>query len=266
MRRFFMNNGFEQVVDEKDYDNPVFVGSWGVSDEDLFQRAHEEFEQKGSEPFFSVVFTSTNHSPFQYPEGRIEPYDAETNTVNNAVKYADYALGQFFAKAMASGYWDDTVFVVVADHNSRVYGTDLIPVERFHIPGLILGGSIQPGEINSIASQIDLGPTLLSLIGIEAEHPMIGRDLTAPAMAAAPGRAIMQFNSTQAYLEGEQLVVLQKDLPATVFHYEDGHMSESSDSDEALVNRALGHSVWSSLAYEQSLFRLPPKDLELAGL
>ncbi|MDH5621742.1 MAG: sulfatase-like hydrolase/transferase, partial [Gammaproteobacteria bacterium] len=211
-------------------------------------------------------FTSTNHSPFQYPEGRIEPYDAETNTVNNAVKYADYALGQFFARAMASGYWDDTVFLVVADHNSRVYGTDLIPVERFHIPGLILGGSIEPGEIDSVASQIDLGPTLLSLIGIESEHPMIGRDLIAPALAAAPGRAIMQFNSTQAYLEGEQLVVLQKDLPVTVFHYEDGQMSESPDGNEALVNRALGHSVWSSLAYEQSLFHLPPKDLENTGL
>jgi hypothetical protein len=57
-------------------------------------------------------------------------------------------------------------------------------------------------------------------------------------MAAAPGRAIMQFNSTQACLEG----------------------------DEALVNRALGHSAWSSLAYEQSLFHLPPKDLAIVGL
>jgi len=266
MRRFFMNNGFQHVVDEKDYADPVFVGSWGVSDEDLFQRAHEEFEQKGSDPFFSVVFTSTNHSPFQYPEGRIEPYDQEPNTVNNAVKYADYALGQFFEKAKASSYWDDTVFLVVADHNSRVYGNDIIPVERFHVPGLILGGSIDAGEINSVASQIDLGPTLLSLIGINAEHPMIGRDLTAPAMAAVPGRAIMQFNSTQAYLEGDRLVILQKDLPAASFSYADGHMIESSERDETLINRALAHSVWSSLAYQESLFRLPPKDLEVAGL
>ena len=266
MRRFFMNNGFQHVVDEKDYDNPVFVGSWGVSDEDLFQRAHEEFEKKGSDPFFSVVFTSTNHSPFQYPEGRIEPYDQEINTVNNAVKYADYALGRFFEKAKASAYWDDTVFLVVADHNSRVYGNDIIPVQRFHIPGLILGGSINAGEIDCVASQIDLGPTLLSLIGIDAEHPMIGRDLTAPAVAAGPGRAIMQFNSTQAYLEGDRLVVLQKDLPAASFGYEGGLMTESSEYDEALVHRALAHSVWSSLAYQESLFRLPAKELENTGL
>lgn len=261
MRRFFMNNGFKHVVDEKDYENPVFVGSWGVSDEDLFQRAHEEFKKKGSEPFFSVVFTSTNHSPFQYPEGRIEPYDDETNTVNNAVKYADYALGQFFEKAMASGYWEDTVFLVTADHNSRVYGNELIPVERFHIPGLILGGSIEPGEIERIASQIDLGPTLLSLIGIDSEHPMIGRDLSVPAAADDPGRAIMQFNSTQAWLEGEKLVVLQKDLPVAMFRYENGHLIEGSEYDETLVTRALAHSVWSSVGYQKSLFRLPPKDL-----
>jgi phosphoglycerol transferase MdoB-like AlkP superfamily enzyme len=262
MRRFFMNNGFQHVIDEKDYENPVFVGSWGASDEDLFQRAHEEFESKGGEPFFSVVFSSTNHSPFQYPEGRIEPYDEETNTVNNAVKYADYALGQFFEKAKASSYWDDTVFLVVADHNSRVYGNELIPVQRFHIPGLIMGGSIEAGEIERIASQIDLGPTLLSLIGIDSEHPMIGRDLSANIDATDPGRAIMQFNSTQAYLEGDKLVVMQKDLPAMIFHYENGHMTESSEYDETLVTRALAHSVWSSLAYQQSLFRLPPKDLD----
>jgi phosphoglycerol transferase MdoB-like AlkP superfamily enzyme len=262
MRRFFMNNGFQFVVDEKDYENPVFVGSWGVSDEDLFSRAHEEFEKKGSDPFFSVVFTSTNHSPFQYPAGRIEPYDEETNTVNNAVKYADYALGQFFEKAKASSYWDSTVFLVVADHNSRVYGNELVPVQRFHIPGLILGGSIEPAEIERIASQIDLGPTLLSLIGIDSEHPMIGRDLSATAEATDPGRAIMQFNSTQAYLEGNRLVVMQKDLPAVIFQYENGHIAESSEHDETLVTRALAHSVWSSLAYQNSLYRLPPKDLD----
>jgi phosphoglycerol transferase MdoB-like AlkP superfamily enzyme len=266
MRRFFMNNGFRHVVDEKDYEKPVFVGSWGVSDEDLFQRAHEEFEKKGSDPFFSVVFTSTNHSPFQYPEGRIEPYDEEVNTVNNAVKYADYALGRFFEKAKASSYWEDTVFLVVADHNSRVYGNDIIPVERFHIPGLILGGSIDAGQIDCVASQIDLGPTLLSLIGVSAEHPMIGRDLTAPGVATGPGRAIMQFNSTQAYLEGDRLVVLQRDQPAVSFIYENGQMIESAERDETLIDRALAHSVWSSVAYQKGLFRLPPKDLENTGL
>jgi phosphoglycerol transferase MdoB-like AlkP superfamily enzyme len=261
MRRFFMNNGFQRVIDEKDYEHPIFVGSWGVSDEDLLLRAHEEFASAGEKPFFSVVFTSSNHSPFQYPNDRIEAYDEETNTVNNAVQYADYALGAFFRRAKSSDYWDDTVFLVVADHNSRVYGDEVIPVQRFHIPGLILGGSIDSAPIDSVASQIDLGPTLLSLIGVEAEHPMIGTDLTASGAAARPGRAIMQFNSTQAYLEGENLIVMQKDQPVASFTYADHKMTASSNDDQTLIRRALAHSAWSSMAYQLSLFRLPPKDL-----
>jgi len=254
MRRFFMNNGFDRIIDEDDYVNPVFTGSWGVSDEDLFTRAHEEFSMPTERPFFSLVFTSSNHSPFQFPDGRIELYDETKNTVNNAVKYADYALGQFIDKARQSNYWEDTVFLIVADHNSRVYGSEIVPVSRFHIPGLILGGRIEASVIGELASQVDLPPTLLSLIGIDAEHPMIGHDLTRPTK---PGRAIMQFNGAQAYMEGEHVAVLQKDLSPRQFLYRDGQLVEEGDYGSLLTDKAIAHSLWSSIAYENSLHRLP---------
>ncbi|MDH3577659.1 MAG: LTA synthase family protein [Gammaproteobacteria bacterium] len=257
MRRFFMNNGFDKVIDKNDYDDPVFTGSWGVSDEDLFDRAHQEFNASHDRPFFSLVFTSTNHSPFQFPDGRIELFDEEKNTVNNAVKYADYALGRFIRMAQESDYWEDTVFLVVADHNSRVYGGEVVPIERFHIPGLIIGGSITPGVFKPVASQIDLAPTLLSLIGVAAEHPMIGHDLTRADAQHAPGRAIMQFNATQAYMEGDKVAVLQKDLPVRQFEYRDGKLIATEHNNRALVHKALAHAAWSSLAYDKSLYRLP---------
>ena len=265
MRRFFMNNGFEKVIDKRDYTDPVFIGSWGVSDEDLFDRAQAEFSSKHDEPFFSLVFTSSNHSPFEYPDGRIELYDAEPNTVDNAVRYADYALGQFFAKARASDYWDNTVFLVVADHNSRVYGAELVPVERFHIPGLILGGSIHPAVFGPVASQIDLPPTLLNLIGVAAQHPMIGHDLTRPEAEREPGRAIMQYSSTQAYMADDRVVVLQKDLPARQFVYREGRLVPAQEEDDALVQQAQAHAAWSSLAYEKALYRLPAETNETAS-
>jgi len=257
MRRFFMNNGFQKVVDEKDYVNPKFVGSWGVSDEDLFDRAHEEFSALRDEPFFSLVFTSSNHSPFQFPDGRIQLFDAEKNTVNNAVKYADYALGRFFEMARESSYWDDTIFLVVADHNSRVYGNEIVPVTRFHIPGLILGGSISPAVFDPVASQIDLSPTLLSLVGVSSEHPMIGHDLTLPEALLSPGRAIMQYNETQAYMEGDRVAVLQKGKPIQQFAYAQGRLTPATEIAPELSSKALAHATWSSLAYEKSLYRLP---------
>ncbi len=254
MRRFFMNNGFARVIDEDDFENPVFTGSWGASDEDVFARAHEEFSAAGEMPFFSLVFTSSNHSPFEFPDNRITLFDQDKHTVNNAVKYADYALGAFFDDARESDYWDNTVFVVVADHNSRVHGAEMVPVERFHVPALILGGSIKSAVFKPVASQIDLGPTLLSLIGMSALHPMIGHDLTRLDMQDFAGRAIMQYNTTQAYMEGDQVLILRKDMPAVQCVYRAGALLQQIEVDPQLSVRALAHSAWSSMAYQNKLY------------
>lgn len=256
MKSFFANNGFEKVVDEKDYLHPVFTGAWGVSDEDLFNKAHEEFLAYGDDkPFFSLVFTSSNHSPFEFPAHRINLYDQQVHTVNNAVKYADYALGQFIEKARQSSYWDNTVFLIVADHNSRVYGDELVPIERFHIPGLILGGKVKPEHVNKLASQIDLLPTVLSIMGIEADHPAIGHDLTRPVFANIPGRAIMQFASTQAYmLESGEVVIMEKNKQPAQYIYDHHHLKPVAKRDGKLVKTALGHSIWSLHAYQQQRY------------
>jgi phosphoglycerol transferase MdoB-like AlkP superfamily enzyme len=257
MRRFFMNNGFGSVIDEDDYVNPVFHGSWGVADEDVFTRADQEFAKPHDKPFFTLVFTTSNHSPYEYPDGRIEPYEDDPHTVNNAVKYADYALGAFFDRARQSSYWDDTVFLIVADHNSRVFGAKLVPVEHFHIPALILGGGIEPGTYSPVASQIDLPPTLLSLIGVSSHHPMIGHDLTRPEFAEWPGRAILQYGDTQAYMRGNELAILRRDLPAAIFEYDGAGTLTPQAQDHELIATALAHATWSSTTYAQSKYRLP---------
>ena len=257
MRRFFMNNGFDFVVDENDYVNPVFHGSWGVADEDLFTRADAEFSKPRTRPFFSLVFTTSNHSPYEYPDGRIEPYEATPNTVNNAVKYADHALGEFFARARTQPYWDDTVFLVIADHNSRVFGAELVPVEHFHIPALILGRGIKPAVYEPVASQIDMPPTLLSLIGVSSEHPMIGHDLTRPEFADWPGRAIMQYGDTQGYMFGRDIAVLRKGLEPATFRYDGKKDLAPIAADPELVANAIAHATWTSITYEQLRYRLP---------
>lgn len=229
MRGFFLGNGFHSVVDRKDFKAPKFVGSWGVSDEDLFDMADQRIRalDAASEPFFMLVFSSTNHTPFEFPDGRIELVDEEKQTVNNAVKYADYAMGQFIERARASDYWADTLFVVVADHDTRVYGDELVPISKFHIPGVILGADVAPRRIDSLASQIDLAPTLLSLMGIDSEHPFPGRDLTRtlPEFGNSPPpqlrpRAMMQFDRNFAWLEDGRVTVLQPEEAPRYFTYD----------------------------------------------
>jgi phosphoglycerol transferase MdoB-like AlkP superfamily enzyme len=257
MRSFFMGNGFDRVIEQKDMPPSAFVGTWGASDEDVFDRAHQHFmEQAAGQPFFGLIFTSSNHSPFEFPDGRITLHEQPKATVNNAVKYADHALGQFMARARQSPYWENTVFLIVADHNSRVYGPSLLPVERFHIPGLILGGAIPAGQrIGTVASQIDLAPTLFSLMGVSGSTPLIGRDLTDPQQQERPGRAIMQFDKIQAYMEGDDLVLLQPDLPPRPMRWVDGSLQAAHAAPDGLIDKALAHSQYAQMAYRDRLHR-----------
>ncbi len=215
MRSFFTGNGVEQIVDQSQMLNPVFTGSWGASDEDLFATAHQQLTalHQQDKPFFSLIFTSSNHEPFEFPDGRIRLNEEPKARVNNAVKYADWAMGQFFEKAKQSDYWQDTLFLIVADHDNRVYGDNLIPVEKFHIPALILGADTKPELLKPLASQIDLAPTLLSMMGVSSCHTMTGRDFMLDN--TSPGRALLQFENYFALMQqgsGQQeLVILKPD-------------------------------------------------------
>ncbi len=266
MRGFFTGNGFQHIVDQKDYKNPVFVGSWGASDEDLLNKTHEQLlaHHKTGKPFYTLAFSSSNHAPFEFPDGRIELYEQPKATDNNAVKYADYAIGEFFKKAQQSPYWKDTVFLIVADHDIRVRGETLVPIEHFHIPGLILGADIKPLRYTGVVSQIDLPVTLLSLMGVQAQHPMTGRDLSSIAPNSL-GRAMMQYNDNFGWMEesasGKNVVVLRSGKPPAhaVYDAKTKHLSEvaSPANAKGLEQRALANVLLPDLLYNEQRYRLP---------
>ncbi len=245
MRRFFMNNGFQTVIDQKDYVNPQFTATWGVSDEDLFLKAHEYFEAQGDRPFFSLVFSSSNHKPFEIPAGKVENRSGPDGARDTAVAYADYALGEFLSNARSSSYWDNTVFLVISDHNSRVKGAHLIPVEHFHIPGVILGAGIEPRVVPGITSQIDMLPTLLSLMGVDSRHPAIGHDLTLPEYAQGGGRAQLQYHDIQGWLVPGKVVIMQPKLPIKTYLYQPGsNLQPDPEPESDLQQQALAHALW----------------------
>ena len=245
MRRFFLNNGFQTVIDQKDFEDPQFVATWGVSDEDLFLKAHQYLSANRDQPFFSLIFSSSNHKPFEIPEGKVETRTGSDGPREMAVAYADYALGRFMAMARDSDYWDNTVFLVVSDHNSRVKGASLIPIERFHVPGVILGAGIEPRLVPGISSQIDLLPTLLSLIGVDSRHPAVGRDLTRPEYYEGGGRAQMQYHDTQGWLVDGKVVIMQPKLPRKSFLYQPGGtLRPDPDPSPELEREALAHALW----------------------
>lgn len=257
MKHFFLGNGFSNIQDAPTFSNPTYVGSWGVCDEDVFKKADQQYTKfiKENKPFFSLVFTSSNHSPFEYPQGRITPVNQPAATPENAVKYADYAIGQFFEKAKKSTYWSNTIFLIIADHDDRTYGNQIVPVAHFHIPAIITGGGIQPKMDDRLASQLDMPATLLSLAGISAYTPMIGHDMTKD-IPVCKQRAVMQRDQTFAWMDvNDDIVVFQPHKSAQTFHYERRTKVLSNVAlPQQIVKKALAGSLWGSIAYQDNLY------------
>ena len=263
MKSFFLGNGFTDIVDIKDIKNPAFVSSWGVSDEDLFQQANQELIalHKQQQPFFSLIFTSSNHDPFKIPADKVtlpKGHDAEHYARDLAIKYADFALGKFIKTAKQQDYWQNTIFMVVADHDVRVFGSEPVPIKSFHIPAVILNSDIGHKEDDRLVSQLDLPVTLMSLLGIKQATPMIGFDLTKTYPIE---RAMMQYYDNFAYIENEQAVILMPNKKVSFWHYDVSTKNQSplmqNQQNKALAHKALAHVLYSNLAYTEYLYRLP---------
>lgn len=219
MLAFFVGNGFDQFIEEKDFANPAYKNPWGVSDEDLFQRADQEFCRlhAAGKPFFATILTVSLHSPWQYPTGRITPLSADTKVppgfaraeLNNFL-YADYCIGKFIRDARASAYFDDTLFVFVGDHGVHLRGSDLIPVDEFRVPALFFAPAhIQARRIGAVTSQMDLPPTIMGIVGGEYRSPFMGRDVL-NGRQKAPFAIVIYNKKRYGIVADKELVVLSE--------------------------------------------------------
>ena len=259
MRTYFQGNGFGNIVDQPMFKNPEFAGVWGVCDGDLVYRAVADLALMGDKPFTAVLLSTSNHVPFEFPDGRIELYEQPKQTLHNAIKYADHAIGEFFRAARKQPFFANTVFLVVADHNVRTIGGSLVPVTAFHLPGLIIGPGFTPGTYDKVCSQLDLLPTLLPRLGLDLEHPLLGHDLLRQP-ADAPGRAIMQFGDAHAYRVGNRLVVHLPREPARRFLIdEQDRITAVDEAWPELTQEALAHALLPGQLYLQRQHTLPAK-------
>ena len=179
MNEYFGHNGFK-VVDRLSFaeDEVHFSNVWGVSDEDLFAKSMKEADISYSKkkPFFSFIMTTSNHRPFTYPEGKI---DIPSHTGREGgVKYTDYAINEFLKKASKKPWFDNTIFIFVADHNGGSAGKNALPLYRYRIPLIVYAPKlIKPQEIKKLSSQIDLAPTLFSLMNWSYKSKFYGKDI-----------------------------------------------------------------------------------------
>ena len=248
MNAFYSGNGFT-VLDRADIDHVRFENIWGVSDEDLFDRAIQHFSQLSArqEPFFSIVMTTSNHKPYTFRPG-LEGLGIPAQGGGRAagVRYADFALGYFLREAEKQPWFDDTIFVVVADHGARVYGKAEIPLRTYEIPLMIYAPKhIAPRRVDTLMGQIDVAPTVLGLLGLPYEAPFFGQDVL--HTPAAERVALFSHDHDVAILRDDKLAVLGLDGTVRDYLYDRAHGTfERTPPDPALD--ALGIAYFQTAA------------------
>jgi phosphoglycerol transferase MdoB-like AlkP superfamily enzyme len=255
MNAFFGGNGYT-VIDRTAIakENIHAENIWGVADEDLFTLTLGELDQRASagKPFFAHVMTTSNHRPYTYPEGRI---DIPSGTGREgAVKYTDWAIGDFIDRARSKPWFKDTVFVILADHTASGRGKTDLPVEKFLIPMIIYSpGNVAPQRIDTLASQIDVGPTLLALLNFNYRSYFFGHDIIAEGPKHQ--RAFLANYQTVGYLEDNILVELRPQQRWRLVDPETGNELPHTPHGKELLDEAISYYAGASEAYRSGILR-----------
>jgi len=168
--------GMEDIPMLLDYDNQTSTFGWDYEGMQFLKKQLESAKK----PFFAFLFTGTTHVPYINPKNGLEKYHHDQNGENgflNTLNYSDWSLGRFMEESSKMPWFDDTVFVFIADHNFDAYRNFGYP-EMYHIPLLIYAPKIiQPGTSETIGSQIDIGPTILDILDIDDRFDSAGTSL-----------------------------------------------------------------------------------------
>ena len=252
MNAFFGNNGFD-VVDRggrmKRADNLQghhtiiddskvhFANAWGICDEDLLDAVIEDADVKfqNKQLFYDFVMTTSNHKPYTYPANKIDI--ASGTGRDGAVKYTDFAMRQFIAKAKQKAWFKNTVIIFVADHCANSAGKNELNIDKYKIPCIIynLHGSTA-GDISKQCSQIDLYPTLWGLFHWNYTSSFYGRDVRHQSFDP---RAYISTYQKLGYLKQDTLLVLSPGQKADCFSWNKLYEQRPIDIPPVLLHHAI---------------------------
>ncbi len=258
MNAYFAGNDYI-TFDRTDFpkESVTFENVWGVADEVLFDNALSLLDKAGTgnKRFFMHIMTTSNHRPYTYPEGRIDipsPGGRE-----GAVKYTDFAIGRFIEQARRHPWFDDTVFVITADHCAAVSGKTELPVAKYHIPLIAYGPKIvRPGRFSRMISQLDVPPTLFDILGLEGDDEYF----FGTAVHEQPGepRAFISNYQSLGYYKRDILTVLKPKRKIESYRI-DPKTFEATPApvDETLRDEAIAYYQTASSAFKQHKLMAP---------
>lgn len=182
---YFNDHGFERIQDESDFPAGLGRGKLNYYDEDLYSMFLDKINQQ-DEPFIECAFTGSTHSPYDYPGHNKPKWTGAEKNFMNSVIYADQCLSDFIDSAKQQPWYENTLFVIVADHgHASPYVTDPSDAELYRIPLLLYGPALKDSArgmvIDKVGSQADIAQTLLKQMHVDTQddYPW-SKDLLSP--------------------------------------------------------------------------------------
>ena len=181
--RSYVTMSFQSMVTEDDFSGEAIKTrfKWGVHDQYMYARLAEDLK-KAPQPFLYMAFNLDSHEPFEVPiPTHIQGDDTEHKFLN-AVWYTDSCIGKLVEECKASGLWENTLFILMADHGTRYVG-NLSPTDpsMYRIPLILSGGALQIRDtiIPVIGSQTDMVATLLAQLDMDYSPYKYSKNLLA---------------------------------------------------------------------------------------
>ena len=256
MNDFFAANGFD-VVDRTDIpkEKIYFDTVWGVADEIMFDKLLEQLDahHAAGEPVLEVALTTSNHRPFTFPEGRI---DEKQGIRESVVRYTDWAIDRFLTQAKEKPWFDNTVFIIMADHNAAVAGKVGLPVSNYHIPCVVYAPKlIGKGENPRFMSQIDILPTVLGMLNLNGEVQHLGYDMM--RLPAGEERFFISTYQQLGYIYKDKLLILEPGRKVSAYRINNYDLDDYTriEPDEELIRGALAWYQGASCLYENGMLK-----------
>jgi phosphoglycerol transferase MdoB-like AlkP superfamily enzyme len=253
MNAYFSANDY-RVIDRTGFpkDSVGFENIWGVADEYLFDNALRQLDSTHAtgKRFLAHIMTTSNHRPYTYPDGRIDI--ASPGGRKGAVKYTDYAIGRFIDEARGKPWFADTLFVIVADHCASAAGKTKLPVAGYHIPLILYAPELmKPGRHTRLASQIDIPPTLLDILGLPGDDHFYGMSV----FEGGAERAFISNYQELGYLKNDRLVVLGPKRKIETFAIDEDGKATPASVDPQLRDEAIAYYQTAFRAFKQGALK-----------
>ena len=217
---------------EDDYD-----GTWAIWDEPFLQY-YAECMNEMKEPFVTSVFTASSHHPFNIPDEYRRKFPEGSDPFFKCVQYTDYSLRQFFKYAEKQAWYDNTLFVITADHtNHSIESRYQTPSGEMEVPVIFFSpqgdAPFEPGiDSTMIAQQIDIMPTVLEYVGYDKPFIAFGKSLI--STPAENSYAVNYANEAYRYYKGDYILLYDgdNDKPLSLFNLHDDIMMKHNILDE----------------------------------